>query len=90
MTALSAPAWIGGRWQSLDDTIAGKHSTIHREVPADHKGSHGGILLGQDIRFVCKIRLVLTAIYQDKAGIAAVISVALVRRVCPPSATAET
>jgi hypothetical protein len=34
------------RGQALDDAIAGQHAPIDREVPADHKGTHGCVLLG--------------------------------------------
>lgn len=53
------------RRQALDDTIAGKHAAIDREVPADHKGTHGCVFLGQGASFVCEICLVLAPIDQD-------------------------
>lgn len=37
-------AGIIGR-QALDDPVAGEHAPIDREVPADHEGTHGCVLL---------------------------------------------
>lgn len=36
-------------WEALDHAITGKHAPIDGEVPANHEGSHRGILLSQDI-----------------------------------------
>jgi hypothetical protein len=76
-------------WQALDDAVAGKHASIDREVSADHKSTHGCILLGQAAGFVCKIRLVLAAIDQNQASIAARVAVALVHGVHPPTTPAK-
>jgi hypothetical protein len=58
-----ATSFIG--WQALDDPVAGKHAAIDREVPANHKGTHGCILLRQGVGLVLQISLVLPPIDQD-------------------------
>lgn len=35
------------RGKALDNPVAGKHASIHGEVPADHEGTHGSVLLSQ-------------------------------------------
>jgi hypothetical protein len=75
--------------QTLDDPVAGEHAPVDGEVPADHKGTHGCILLGQGPGFVCKIRLVLAPIDQNQAGIAIGVAVALIRGVMPSTAPAK-
>lgn len=87
MAGLLAPAGIIGR-ETLDDAVAGKHASIDGKVPAYHKGPHGRIFLGQGVRFVCKICLVLAAVHQNQACVATRISVTLVRRVLPPTTSA--
>lgn len=77
----------GGR-KTLHDAIAGEHSTIDREIPAHHEGPHGGVLLSQAVRFVCKICLVLAPIDQNQAGVATRVTVTFVCRVSPPSSSA--
>ena len=86
---LVTPAGVIG-WEALDDSIPGEHAPVDREVPADHEGPHGGILLGQSIRFVSQVCLVLAAIDKDQAGIATGIAVAFVRRVLPTPSPAQT
>ena len=76
--------------ESLDDAVSGQHPTIHGKVPAHHKCTHGGVLLGQDIRLVREVRLVFAAVHKDVAGVAAGVTVALVHGVSPSSAAAET
>jgi hypothetical protein len=70
-------ASLSGR-KALYDPIPGKHPTIDREVPAHHEGPHGCVLLGQVVRFVCKICLVLASIDQDQARVSIGVTVALV------------
>lgn len=74
--------------KTLHNSIAGEHPTINRKVPAHHEGPHGGVLLGEAIRFVCQICLVLAAVDQDQASVATRITVAFVCRVLPPSSSA--
>ena len=88
MAALVAALGLPGR-KPLNDAVAGQHAAIDGELPAHHEGSHSSILLSQDIRFVGKVRLVLAAIDQHEARVAAVVTVALVRRVRPSATTAE-
>lgn len=88
MTRFLAPGRLIG-WKALDDPVARKHATIDRKVPANHEGSHGGILLSEMIRFVRQVGLVLAPINQDKARITTRISVTLVRRVSPPTTPAQ-
>lgn len=87
LTTLAALG-LGG-WQPLYNAVAGEHTTIDGEVAADHKGAHGGVFLGQDIRFVGEVGLVLAAVDEDETREAAVVTVALVRRVYPTSAPAQ-
>lgn len=87
MAGLLALSRIIG-WQALDDTISGKHPPIDGKVPAHHEGPHGSIFLGQGVRFVCQIRLVLTAVHQDQARVATRVSVTLIRRILPPTSSA--
>jgi len=35
--------------QTLKDAVAGQHAPIDGEVAAHHKGTHGGVLLGQHV-----------------------------------------
>ncbi len=88
MARLLALARIIGR-ETLDDAIAGKHAPIDGEVPADHEGSHRGVLLGQGIRFVRNVCLIFPAIDQDETCVPAGVPVALVGRVLPPTAPAQ-
>lgn len=73
----------------MNDTIASQHTPVDREVAADHESTHGSVLLGKDVRFVCKICLVFATIDKNQAGVAAVIPVAFVHGVCPSSTPAE-
>lgn len=77
------------RRQALDDPVAGKHAAIDREVPANHKGTHGRILLRQGVGLVLQISLVLPPIHQDEARVAIGIAVAFIRGVMPPTPPAE-
>lgn len=77
------------RRQALDDPVAGKHAAIDREVPANHKGTHGCILLRQGVGLVLQISLVLPPIHQDEARVAIGIAVAFIRGVMPPTPPAE-
>ena len=90
MTA--ALLWLAAsliRGQALDNPVAGKHAAIDREVPANHKGTHGCILLRQGVGLVLQISLVLPPINQDQARVAIGIAVAFIRGVMPPTAPAE-
>lgn len=84
-----AAARFVGR-QSLHDAVSNNHSAVDRKVPADHKGTHGGIFLGEDIRLVRKIRLILPAVHKDVAGVAARATVAFVHGVSPSTTAAKT
>ena len=75
--------------KALNNAVTSQHASVDRKVTAHHKSTHGCVLLGQNIRFICEIRLVLAAVDKDKAGVAAVVPVALVHRVCPSSTPAE-
>lgn len=88
VATLPAAAGIRGR-QTLDNAVTGKHATVDGEVAANHEGTHGGIFLSQEIRFVGKVRLVLAAIDENKTRVAAGVAIALVCRVYPPSSPAE-
>lgn len=48
MAGLLAPAGIIG-WETLDDTVTGKHASIDGEIPAHHEGSHSCIFLRQGV-----------------------------------------
>lgn len=76
-------------WQALNDAVAGQHAAIDREVPAHHKGTHGGVFLGQIVGFVCKIGLVLAAIDQNQASVAVHVVEAVVHGIHPPTAPAK-
>lgn len=88
VAGLLASARVIG-WKTLDDPVAGKHASVDRKIPANHKGPHGSVLLSKVVRFVRKVGLVLASINQDQARIATRISVTLVRRVSPPTTTAQ-
>lgn len=75
--------------EPLYDTVADEHAAVDREVPANHEGPHGGVLLGQAVRLVGQIRLVLASIDQDQAGVAIGVPVNLVGRVLPPPSPAQ-
>ena len=89
VTALAATTRVRRGGESLDDAVAGEHAAIDGKVPADHKGTHGSVLLRQDVRLVGQVRLVLTPVYENKAGEAVVASVAFVGGVCPSAPTAK-
>lgn len=76
-------------WQSLNDAVPGEHAAIDGEVPADHKGPHGRILLGKGVRFVREIGLILATVHKHQAGIAIGIAVALVHGIPPPTPAAK-
>ena len=88
-TALSTALRLSSR-EALDNAIAGKHSTIDGKVAANHEGSHGCILLSQNVRFVGKIGLVLSTIHEYKACESGRVSIAFIRGVCPSSSSAKT
>ena len=90
VAALAATAGVDGSREPLDDAVAGEHAAVDGEVPADHKGTHGGVFLRQDIGLVCKVRLVLTPVYKDKASEAIGVSVQLVGGIRPTSTSAKT
>lgn len=90
VAALATTARVRGGRESLDDSVAGEHAAVDGEVPADHEGAHGGVLLGQDVGLVGEIRLVLTPVYEDEAGEAIDVSVQLVGGIRPASSSAET
>lgn len=77
------------RWQTLDDAVAGQHAAIHREVPADHEGTHCRVLSRQLVRFVRQIRLVLASVNQHKASVPASVPEHVVRRLFPSAPVAE-
>lgn len=89
MAALAATVRVGSSRQALHDSVAGKHASVHREISADHKGTHGGVFLGQNIRLVREICLVLSAIDEHQTGKAVVVPITLVRRIRPSSAATE-
>lgn len=88
MAALAAACCFLG-WKALDNAIACQHASIDREVAAYHESTHGSVLLGQNIGFVCEICLIFTAIDKDQARVAVMVSVALVHGVCPSSTPAK-
>lgn len=69
VAALAATARIGGSGQSLDDAVPGEHAAVDGEVAADHEGAHGGVFLGQDVRLVGEVRLILAAVDEDEASV---------------------
>ena len=85
---LLALARVIGR-KPLDDAIASEHASIDGEVPAYHEGPHGSVLLGQGVRFVRNVRLVLPSIDQHEARVPAGVPIALVGRVLPPTTPAQ-
>lgn len=88
MAALSTPVRVRSR-EALDNSVAGKHAAVDGEVSAHHEGAHGRILLGEEVRLIGEIRLVLPAIDENKTSVASWITVALVHGVRPSSAPAE-
>lgn len=88
MATLVATLGLSGR-EPLDDAVTSQHTTIDRELTTHHEGSHGSILLSQDIRFVGQIRLVLATVDQHEACEAAGVAIARVRRIRPSAAPAE-
>ncbi len=57
---VSATALIGR--QSLDNAIACQHTSVDREVAANHERTHGCILLSQTVGLVSEIGLVFPTI----------------------------
>ncbi|KAK6066582.1 hypothetical protein SCUP234_12012 [Seiridium cupressi] len=68
-------------WKALHKSIPGQHPTIDGEVSTHHEGPHGCVLLGQTVRFVGKICLVLAPVDQDQASVATRVTVAFVLHV---------
>lgn len=89
MARLLALARVIGRRETLDDAISSEHAPIDGKVPAHHKGPHRSVLLGQSVRFVRNVRLVLAAIDENQTGVPAGVPIALVGRVLPPTAPAQ-
>jgi hypothetical protein len=69
-------------WETLDDAVSSQHATI--------EGTHSSVLLSQQIRCICKIRLIFPAVYEDMARVARRGFVDVVHRITPPSTQAET
>lgn len=90
VAALAAVMGINSRGKSLNNAVASKHAAIYGEIPAHHESTHSSIFLGQNVRFIGKIRLVFTPIDKNKAGEATGVSIALIRGVCPSTSSAET
>jgi hypothetical protein len=63
---VAATALIGR--QSLDNTIACQHTSVHGKIAAHHEGTHCSILLSQAIGFVGEICLVFPTVDQHQAG----------------------
>jgi hypothetical protein len=49
VAALAAAAAGLGSRQALDDAVAGQHAPVDGKVAAHHKGTHGGVLLGEHV-----------------------------------------
>lgn len=90
VAALSSTAALRRGREALDDAVAGQHAAVDGEVLAHHEGAHGGVLLGEYVRFVRQVGLVFAAVDKNVAGKAVGIAVAFVGRVHPSTATAET
>jgi hypothetical protein len=89
MTAFTPTAALRRGREALDNTISGQHASIHGKVAAHHKSTHGCVFLGENIRFIREVRLILAAVNQDQACESTRISVALVGGVRPSSTTAQ-
>lgn len=75
--------------KTLDNTVPGQHAAVDGKVPAHHESTHGGVLLGQHVRCVCKIRLILAAVHENQASVTAAVTVTLVHRVLPSTTPAK-
>lgn len=58
--ALAAGVIVGRK--SLDNAVASKHAAVDGKVAADHECAHRGVFLGQQIRLICQVGLVLASI----------------------------
>lgn len=76
--------------KTLDNTVPGQHATVDGKVSAHHERTHGGVLLGQHVRCVCKIRLILATVHENQASVTAAVTVTLVHRVLPSTTPAKT
>lgn len=86
---LALAARLGGG-HALNDAVASQHAAVDGEVAADHKGTHGGVLLGEVARLVEIVGLVLAAVDEDVACVAPRLLVTFVRGVDPTPALAKT
>lgn len=84
----SSTALCGGG-QTLDDAVAGQHAPVDGKVAADHERTHGSVFLGQPIRLVRQIGLVLASVDKDVAREAIYVAVTFVGGVRPSTAAAE-
>jgi hypothetical protein len=75
--------------KTLDNTVPSQHAAVDGEVSAHHECTHGGVLLGQHVRFVCKIRLILAAVHENQASVTTAVTVTLVHRVLPSTTPAK-
>jgi hypothetical protein len=85
---VSATALIGR--QTLNNAITRQHTSIDREIAADHESPHSRVLLSQCIGFVAEIRLILPTIDKHDTCIAGGIRVHIVHGVLPASSTTQT
>lgn len=58
--ALASGISIGRK--SLDNTVASKHAAVDGKVAANHEGTHGSVLLSQQVGLVCQVGLVLASV----------------------------
>lgn len=89
MAVLATSARVHVRRKPLNNAVSGKHTTVDREVAAHHECTHGSVFLSQDIRLVGKVRLILTAIDKNKAGVPIGISIAFIGRIRPAAPAAQ-
>jgi hypothetical protein len=85
--SVPATALIGR--QSLNNTIACQHTSVHGKVPAHHKRTHSRVLLSQAVGLVGEIGLIFSAIDEHQTGEAGRAPIGLVQGVPPSSTSAQ-
>lgn len=76
--------------QALDDAVPGQHASIDGEVATDHESTHGSILLGQRVRLVRIVRLVLATVDKHETDVPFGVPITLIHGVQPAPSSAET
>jgi len=76
--------------QTLYNAITRQHTSVDREIAADHESPHSRVLLSQCVGFVAEIRLILPTIDEHNTGITGSIGVHIVHGILPASSTTQT